>query len=246
MFANAKVRSLLRRIVPARVINLYWRVQRRTNSKRSVQEVFTEVYERNLWGGAKGEYCSGAGSDESHAMQYAQMVRAFIREKGVRTVVDLGCGDFQVGSRLQMEGVRYIGVDVVEGLINRNQQLYGNTNISFKCVDITSGELPDGELCLIRQVLQHLSNEQIGSILRKAGKFKYVLVTEHYPAPTVNAVPNKDKPHGGDTRIINDSGVYLDKPPFNKSISRLLLEVDAGYWLKKRGETHRTYLIENA
>jgi len=31
----------------------------------------------------------------------------------------------------------------------------------FLCLDIISDELPDGDLCLLREVLQHLSNREM-------------------------------------------------------------------------------------
>jgi hypothetical protein len=53
-----------------------------------------------------------------------------------------------------------------------------------------------------------------------------VMVTEHYPPPSANFVPNKDKPHGADTRVYDNSAVCLDQPPFNVRDARLILEVD--------------------
>lgn len=240
---RSSARAIARRLLPARLVNLYWKLRRRANRKRSVRDVFTRVYARNEWGGEPGEYNSGAGSNEAHAEAYAAVVRAFIEEHGVRTVVDVGCGDFEVGRRLQVPGVRYVGIDVVEGLITRNRQAHGRPGIAFECVDATSEPLPEGDLCLIRQVLQHLSNDQIEAVLRRADRFAWIIVTEHYPAPGAPVRANLDKPHGADTRVIDDSGVYLDAPPFRRPVERLLLEVDAGYWLRRPGETLRTYLL---
>ncbi len=238
------LRRTLRRIVPPAVVNAYWRLQRRRNRDRTVREVFTDVYERNLWGGRKGEYCSGAGSEGERAARYAEVVRAFAREHGVRRIVDLGCGDYRVGRLLRMEGVSYVGVDVVEPLVARNRDLHGAPDVEFRCLDITSDELPDGDLCLVRQVLQHLSNDQIEAVLRRVERYPWVLVTEHYPAPHAEGPPNLDKPHGADTRIIDGSAVWLDRPPFERPVSGPLLEVDAGYWLRSPGETLRTWLLE--
>lgn len=241
--------SSLKRLVPDQLLRLYRRVviflQREKNKKRSVEEVFTSTYSENRWGGSSGEYCSGSGSTEQHAITYAAIVRDLIREKGISRIVDLGCGDFTVGSRILAEGVRYTGVDVVSGLIERNLERFGSEHVEFHCLDIIADPLPDGDLCLIRQVLQHLSNLQIAAVLAKVHKYKFVVITEHYPSPSVRAVPNKDKPHGPDTRIYDDSAVYLDHPPFNMSIARLLLEVEAGHNLVNEGEVLRTFLIEN-
>ena len=94
-------------------------------------------------------------------------------------------------------------------------------------------------------VLQHLSNSQIISILHKIKKYKYVVITEHYPDPGVHFSPNKDKPHGPDTRIYDNSAVCLDLPPFNMQISKMLIEVDPYPDLINQGGKIRTFLIEN-
>jgi hypothetical protein len=61
----------------------------------------------------------------------------------------------------------------------------------------------------------------------------------------VKAIPNKDKPHGEDIRIYDDSAIYLDLPPFNVKIAAVMLDADAGKCLVKDGESLRTFLIEN-
>jgi len=76
---------------------------------------------------------------------------------------------------------------------------------------------------------------------------KYVLVTEHYPAPFVKSQPNLDKPHGPDTRIYDNSAVYLDLPPFNVRSDKisLVLDISAEAYLVNKGERLRTFMIEN-
>jgi hypothetical protein len=110
-------------------------------------------------------------------------------------------------------------------------------------MDITSDPLPEATLCPIRQVLQHLSNEEIGRILGRVRAYRYVIVTEHYPGPSVRLTPNRDKPHGHDTRILDDAAVVLDAPPFDCR-TRLLLDADAAGQLKTAGERIRSFLIE--
>jgi len=83
------------------------------------------------------------------------------------------------------------------------------------------------------------------AVLKNTKKYKYIIITEHYPSPFVQVIPNKDKPHGSDTRIIDNSAVYLDKSPFNIPGLSLLLEVDAIVNLRKEGEKIKSFLIEN-
>ena len=101
--------------------------------------------------------------------------------------------------------------------------------------------LPPADLCLIRQVFQHLSNQQIAEVLAKLGVFSHVIVTEHYPAQLRGCVPNLDKPPGPDTRLLDGSAVFLDQPPFDGT-TRLLLTTEAPPTLEQ-GETLRSFLV---
>ena len=141
--------------------------------------------------------------------------------------------------------MRYVGVDVVRPLIDRNNQLFGTRDISFECLDIAKDDLPNGKLCLIRQVFQHLSNANIKAVLPKLEKYKFVLVTEHFPSDTELEIINKDIPSGSDTRVRWKSGVYLDRPPFNVQNSTLFYEFKSDWTTDTLNEPTviRTYLI---
>ena len=129
------------------------------------------------------------------------------------TVVDLGCGDFRVGQQILGPGVRYIGVDVVPELILHNNKAHGAENVRFECLDAAADDLPDGDVCLIRQVFQHLSNDEISRVLNKIGAYKVTLITEHYPNDANSCIPNLDKPHGGDVRFSDHSASYWTGRP---------------------------------
>lgn len=242
-------KRFVRAVVPAGLRNQVarWRVtlKRRSDRTKSTQAVFTEVYARNDWGGQPGEFYSGDGSIAPLAQPYVELICNFVREHNVQTIVDLGCGDFRIGEQLAACADKYIGVDIVPQLIERNRRQFGRDSVEFYCLDIIQDPLPAGDLCLIRQVFQHLSNQQISTVLGKLGQYRYVLVTEHYPAPTVAVVPNLDKPHGRDTRLTDNSAVVLDRPPFQVPNVQTLLDISAPYFLIAPGETVRTMLIEN-
>lgn len=205
--------------------------------------MFSAVYASNMWGGVAGNFCSGSGSQLDVARPYCEMVKKFACEHGVKSVLDIGCGDFSVGQHLQVPGIKYTGVDIVQSLIERNDKLFGSDSIDFRCLNVIEDQLPSADLVLVRQVFQHLSNEQITKVLNKLQGYRYVMVTEHYPAANVRTLPNIDKPHGGDTRIPDNSAVYLDHPPFSIQGARTVLEVPASRWLAHDGETIKTVLI---
>jgi 2-polyprenyl-3-methyl-5-hydroxy-6-metoxy-1,4-benzoquinol methylase len=223
------------------------------SKSRTPREVFTQIYVENHWddGSQRTEedypFCSGPGSAEAAAVPYADCVNNFIRQHGVKRVVDLGCGDFRVGRRIALESIHYVGVDIVEPVINVNRARFSSDHIDFRCIDVIAEDIPDGDLCLVREVLQHLSNSQILAILAKLKKFKWVIVTESQPGPPGSFTPNRDKPHGGDSRALWKSGVVLSEPPFSLPHVELLLTVPAAAPADNYRSSGRidTFLIRN-
>ncbi len=123
-----RMKAIAKAITPPglRRLTHKWQLSRlrKVNAATPIKEVFTNIYERHLWGGLDRMYCSGSGSTASHASRYALAISSLVAGKGIGTVVDLGCGDFEVGKALRINGVRYIGVDIVDALIRRNQDVY--------------------------------------------------------------------------------------------------------------------------
>lgn len=117
-----------------------------TDSKR----IFTDIYERKLWGEG-----SGGGSSPEAAAPYVLAVNEIIREMKPRTILDLGCGDGWVASRFDLGGALYIGVDVVDSVIDccREHHSWGE----FRCLDILTDPLPEADLVLCKEVMQHLT-----------------------------------------------------------------------------------------
>ena len=201
----------------------FWIVPKyeRRYSGMTNEQTFREVYFNALWGRTKEHiYCSGSGSHPEFAMQYCALVKRFIKDHRITTVVDLGCGDFRVGRQIASPGFLYTGIDVVPELIDHNRAVYSDPNVAFHCMDITRSDPPRGELCLVRQVLQHLSNSEIEAVLLRCKGFKYVLVTEHVPIHC--STPNIDKVHGPHTRLHRHSGVFLNRAPFSRQLKTIL------------------------
>jgi SAM-dependent methyltransferase len=241
-------KKIIKKILPNTLINFRKKYRifkiRKSNINKDIKDVFKEIYLTNLWGGKKGTFFSGSGSDDKYTQLYAHEIKEFIKANGVKSVIDLGCGDFRVGRKIVSEDIFYTGVDIVDDLINNNNNLYGNSNVKFLCNNILKDRLPDADLCLVRQVLQHLSNEEIVLVLENIKKYRFIIVTEHYPSDKIkNIVINKDKVHGPDTRIYDDSAVYLNHPPFNLVIKKKLLEINIDDYLVMEGEKIISFLL---
>ena len=181
----------------------------------SNKEIFTKIYYNKVWNKiSKLTYDSGPGSHNNRILRpYVSKVIDFLNDNKNLTVVDLGCGDFNVGSQIFKYTKKYIAIDVVSGLIDYNKKLFISKNLTFKSIDATNENIPNGDLLLIKEVLQHVTNNDIRAILKKILNFKYIIITESEPLTKFKA--NIDKPKGPDCRTDLNSGVILDKAPFN-------------------------------
>ncbi len=179
------------------------------------KDAMKQVYEMKLWGGDKSDFYSGIGSHHPEiVIPYIHAIIAFLTSfKEPIVVCDLGCGDFNVGKELVRYTKKYIAVDIVADLIKYNKEKFKKENLEFHCLDIAVDNLPSGDCILLKQVLQHLSNAEVQSILNKVSGFKYVILTEHLPEG--DFIPNKEIISGQGTRLKKQSGVNVLAPPFN-------------------------------
>lgn len=210
----------------------------RTYKALSVQETFQTIYRTKKWGDVGTPFCSGSGSRGPASEHYCEHVIKLIQQSDVKSVIDLGCGDFAVGKKIvDATDIQYTGVDVVPELIEYHKQTSQNERTHFLYADITRDALPDADLCLVRQVFQHLSNREISDALANLGHFRRVLISEDVPERPKSI--NRDKPHGPDVRSYYGSGVYLDQPPFSLRIT--------AHWGFPLSETNllRVVLLEN-
>jgi SAM-dependent methyltransferase len=197
--------------------------RQRELAKLSTKEIFTRIYQERSWGRARNSsqrFYSGSGSsDPSLVEPYVAAVRqALVEFPSQPSVVDLGCGDFQVGAQIRRLCSGYVACDIVEPLIEHHRKHYQHLNTEFRVLDITRDELPAADVVFIRQVLQHLSNAEITAAVQKIAKtYRYLILTEHLPKGSY--VPNLDKPTGRDIRLQYDSGIDLTLPPFSLPVS---------------------------
>lgn len=202
----------------------------------TTEQIFIKIYEENAWGRSIKEpenYYSGSGShDERIVRMYVASIRDFLGSFKIKPdVVDLGCGDFYIGQQIRYFCGNYIACDIVPSLIDHNKIKYVNQQVDFRVLDITQNQLPVAEIVFIRQVFQHLSNDQILKTIPKlTNGYKFIVLTEHLPIMK-GFTPNLDKSPGPDVRLSNDSGVVLTEYPFNLRVKneRVLCEVtDSG------------------
>jgi hypothetical protein len=184
----------------------------------SPADAFGTIYGEGMWGSSingNERYCSGIGSRDAAIVEpYVAEVRSWLGLfPAPPAVVDLGCGDFHVGSLVRGACGRYVACDCVPALIEHNRSRWAHLDVDFRVHDATSAPTPEADVVFIRQVLQHLSNELVEKVLRGIeGRYQWAVVTEHVPAG--DFPPNVDKPLGPDVRLSVGSGVVVTEPPF--------------------------------
>ena len=194
-------------------------MKKRNKKPWATKDVMNQIYDLNLWGKGSSKFYSGFGSHNLEIIQpYLNAVISFLESfKEPISVCDLGCGDFNVGKQLVKYTEKYIAVDIVPDLIQRNKENFKADNLEFRCLDISKDKLPKGGCAIIRQVLQHLSNAEVQNIANKLTSYKYIILTEHLPNGVFE--PNKDIISGQGIRLKKQSGIDLLKPPFNFKVA---------------------------
>lgn len=214
------------------------------------RKTFQTIYRDKLWGtDTNAQFFSGHVSDSVPVSIYVDAMAAIISTElkdpqKMATIVDLGCGDFSVGKRLleRLPAAQYVGCDLVPELIEHHRARYGSDRIQFQALDMVSQELPDGDICIVRQVFQHLSNRDIACVLPKLRKYRAVFVTEAQPLLREGSA-NPEKPAYADMRFDGrmgcGRGVELDQPPWNLTIKEVCRAPGTG--IKEIIITHRIF-----
>src|SRR5207253_2597392 len=116
--------------------------------------VFTRIWQSDSWGGSVSK--SGPGSNLQQTAIIRREIADLLHELQVRRFLDVPCGDFNWMKEVSLPpGVTYLGGDIVEEVIRKNNERYGNPVVSFTRLDILAGDLPQADLVLCRDCLVH-------------------------------------------------------------------------------------------
>lgn len=175
---------------------------------QTAEEAFTAIYNYGIWGvNAEGQGVSGSGSTLEATECYRIFLQQFLKDFQIRSVIDLGCGDWEFSQAINWDGIDYTGYDIVQSVIERDQKRFAKPNIHFVHGNAIRMDMPSADLLICKDVLQHLPNEDIFLLFRQLPKFKYCLITNDVdPAtltsPNPNIAPGQYRP------------VDLTQPPF--------------------------------
>ena len=204
-------------------------------SALSTKATFEKIYDEQMWGrplDTNRRYSSGDGTrDELISAAYIDAITCFLSEKNnLQSALDLGCGDFTIGAKFCDFFTDYRAADVASNVIDENKKFYNSKNVKFSTIDLTEDYIPEVDVIFVRQVLQHLSNDQVSKFVRKiSGKFQHLIVTESL-SKSIFFKPNKDIITGPGIRIHERSGIVLEDSPFKLKHSKLevILKISKG------------------
>jgi hypothetical protein len=140
------------------------------------KDIFTKIYKNGIWNDNCEEIPkSGPGSSINNTKNFRDFFDIFCEKNNIQEVLDIGCGDLTWMPLTKMFRTKtYTGIDIVPSLIETHKIKYPQHN--FMCFDVVSEPIPYSEVICIRDVLFHLSIEDIQILLGKI-KCKYLFVT---------------------------------------------------------------------
>jgi len=183
-----------------------------------VEEIFTYIYKKNCW--LSQESISGPGSELRVTHNMRQALTTLIKRLGITSIADAPCGDLNWMRHVDIGTCRYIGIDIVQELIENNIRLFGTTR-EFMHLNLIEDIIEKVDLIICRDMLAHLTDEQIFKVLKnfKQSGSKYILVT-------TNLASNENVyiARTGDWRKLN-----LELPPFNFPRPLVLIQEDVPF-----------------
>ena len=166
-------------------------------------EIFDDIYRNDRWKGG-----SGTGSSEEATRPYREFLHNFLRSNDIRSVLDLGCGDWQFSQHMDWSGIDYLGVDVSKVVLEGTRR-FARPGVEFRALNAATDPLPPADLLIAKDVLQHWSNADILALLPKLAGFRFALFTNGF-LPGEEARTNEDIATGMHYRPVD-----LRRAPFS-------------------------------
>lgn len=188
--------------------------------RSSRKDVFEAVYHNHTWG---GESRSGPGSDPLNTVAYIGFINRWLAaHPDCKHIVEIGCGDWATSQLINLTSIQtYTGYDIVPEVIARNVATHQSSQVQFVCADFLEEPPVEGDLLIVKDVLQHLSNASVFRFIQQVlPRYRYAIIVNDVrrfqvllflgvPVGWKNIqIPNADVSDGGSRPI------RLDSPPF--------------------------------
>lgn len=141
---------------------------------------FDAIYAAGGWDN-KG---SGPGSTELFTRDFRKVFENLLKERGIKSVFDLGCGDWQWQRHVKWPALKYIGWDVsnvalhdaAETWVHLPDQTRLDLQPEYHQLNAFSQPLwPEADLLIVKDVLHHISAFKARRLALQASFYDYVL-----------------------------------------------------------------------
>jgi 2-polyprenyl-3-methyl-5-hydroxy-6-metoxy-1,4-benzoquinol methylase len=136
------------------------------------------------------ESFSGMGSFLQQTEDVRKHLPIIFEKFNIKSITDSPCGDWNWMKLVNLEGIDYIGYDVVDEVLELNIQKYQKENIKFEWKDIINEDIRESDLIICRDFMFHVSNENVSKLLKNfknsgstyllTTSFEYVNVNENF------------------------------------------------------------------
>lgn len=142
---------------------------------RRVQE-FSSIYKHNLWSGRESR--SGTGSDMVETKNIRRELPGVLKRLGIKSLLDIPCGDLNWMRHIDMEGIEYTGADIVPDIIEDNRARFPDRR--FVVLDLVKDKLPEVDMVFCRDIIGHMSQANAELAIRNIldSGAKYLMATD--------------------------------------------------------------------
>ncbi|AZL16331.1 hypothetical protein [Rickettsiales endosymbiont of Stachyamoeba lipophora] len=144
-----------------------------------MKDHYNNIYKYNSW-----KY--GSGFLPKVDIGYIRFLEQFLIKFKIKSMVDFGCGDWQIMSQTKMpDDLKYIGLDISDVVIQKNNEIFANgENVKFIVLEedyLTHTEHYKADLLIVKNVLELWPLSNIIDFLSKIlPNYKYALIKTKY------------------------------------------------------------------
>jgi len=143
----------------------------------SNEQLMTELYTKNAWG--SDESRSGTTSTLHRTEQLRGQLPQFFAKFEIKSILDCGCGDWTWMSQVDLSDIEYIGVDVVDSLLDYLQSKYARPGVRFQKLDVMEDPPETADVWFVRDLLCLYPNTSYTLFFQRflESNSKYIAIT---------------------------------------------------------------------
>lgn len=186
----------------------------------SKKEIFESIYRDKKWGNetSQRETRSGSGSTLQASAYIRERAIFLFRLLGIKTILDVPCGESNLIRNMDLDGFIYHGADIVEEVIEQNKAIFSDDpSKSFSVIDALNSPLPKVDMIMCRDLVIHLPNAAINTLLANIKRSGSTWLLMTHCTGEQNGWLNRDIDFG------HYRDVNLTLPPFTQPVPQLLL-----------------------